>query len=335
MAGTLGAGAGAVLPAPASKENGGASHCSSHGLFAYAAGSSVVVIDVRSMQLVSVLPMPAPRSTPSSSAPYVTAVQWTPEGVTRDLTNDGQSMHLRLAAGDRQGRIAIWDVGLGEVVTWLGVEQEKNRLGVQDVRWVFGHPWLIMAIHGPSLVALWDPGSGRCLWKFDAAPEVLAFMRCDPWDARQVCLLGLKGLLLSIFIAGPADGEVSVKQYPLGTIEERSTTGSAAGSDREKAGKDGSSGGSSSGSSSAGAPALASAPGVYVRCLFSERTKGLLYIMHPREIIVFDLHFFLPLGSTGMPRGCGKLLDLFALVDDEIIYCAHIDGKISAWRRKE
>jgi uncharacterized cupin superfamily protein len=67
------------------------------------------------MQLVVVLPMPALKVSPLLPAPFVTAVQWDPEGIQRDVTQDVSSTaHLQLAAGDRHGRIAIWDVAAGE-----------------------------------------------------------------------------------------------------------------------------------------------------------------------------------------------------------------------------
>ena len=47
-----------MLPGPPSRENGGCVQCSEKGLLAYRAGHNIVIIETRSMQLVSVLPMP-------------------------------------------------------------------------------------------------------------------------------------------------------------------------------------------------------------------------------------------------------------------------------------
>jgi hypothetical protein len=324
-------GVGWVLAGPASKENGGAAHTSLHGLLAYGAGSSVIVADVRSMQLVVVLPMPALKVSPLLPAPFVTAVQWNPEGIQRDVTQDVLSTaHLQLAAGDRHGRIAIWDVAAGEVGTWLELEADKGRQGIQDLCWVCGQPLLLAAIHGPSLIVIWNTSSGHYFWKFDAGSEMLGCIRCDPFDSRQMCVMGLKGLLLSVLVTGTTESEVLVKQYLHPGADEKGVS-SAVG---EKGVKDGLASSSGGGSTSAGAPALASAPGCVIRCMFSTRTRGLLYIMLPREIVVFDLVFGLPLASTALPRGCGKFLELLADVDGDILYCAHQDGKVSAWKRR-
>ncbi|KAL2468265.1 WD repeat-containing protein 11-like [Forsythia ovata] len=47
-----------MLPGPPSKNNGGAADISNTGLLAYAAGSSVTIVDVNSMQLIFTLPLP-------------------------------------------------------------------------------------------------------------------------------------------------------------------------------------------------------------------------------------------------------------------------------------
>lgn len=324
MAG-VGTGVGWVLSPPPSKENGGAAHCSPHGLVAYGAGSSVVVMEPRSMQLIAVLPMPASKNAPLQPAPFVTAVQWTPETIPRDLAaQDSSTAHLQLAVGDRQGRVAIWDVASGDVCTWLEVDPEKGRQGIQDLCWVYGQPWLLAVIHGPTCLNIWDPTSGRCIWRFDSGGELLGCVRADPFDSRQFCLVGLRGLLLSILVGGVSESDILTKKYVLPGQDEKGTV-------VEKT-KDGA---PSSGSTSSGAPALASAPGVIVRCLYSRTRRGLVYVMTPREIVVVDLAFGMPLASTSLPRSCSKLLDLLACTDGDILYCAHQDGKVTAWRRKE
>eukprot|EP00250_Pteridium_aquilinum_P015429 c22572_g1_i1 orf=475-4656(+) len=328
-----------MLVGPAVKENSGSCHCSSHGLLAYGAGSSIVIVDVRSMQLVTVIPMPSPGSTAFMPAPFVTSVQWTPEGLQRDLTQESSTAHLRLAVGDKQGRIAIWNVGTGEINTWLSLEADRGKLGIQDMCWVCGQPWSLIAIHGSSLVSLWDTNTGRSIWRLDATPEILGCIKCDPFDARQVCVVGSKGLVLSLHIAGMPELDVIVKRYKLSIVEERGNNSMAAagkgiggGGDRDS-GKDG---GSVSGAGSSAvvnqtSPFLA---GNNIKCLFSNTSRGILYIMFPRELFVFDLQFGTVLSNAGLPRGCGKFLDLVAVVDGDVLYCVHTDGKLTAWKRK-
>ncbi|KAL2631416.1 hypothetical protein R1flu_016102 [Riccia fluitans] len=322
-----GSGAGGMIAGPGSKENGGSAHCSAHGLLAYGAGSSIVVVDVRSMQLVVVLPMPSARSNPMLPAPYVTALQWIPECMSRDLTQEVSTSHLRLAVGDRQGRVAIWDTAAKDIVVWMNLETDRGRLGIQDVCWVYGHPWLLAVIHGPSLLAIWDPYQARPIWKYDAGAEYFSCIRCDPFDARQVCVVGLRGLLLSLLVNGISENDVASKHYNVVVSEERSSGNLGMPSGKE--------GAPSSASTSAGAPALAAYPGAVAKAMFSPRTRSLLYLVYSREIIVFDLNFGMTLGTTPMPRGVGKLQDVLAVADHDILYCAHQDGKLSVWVKKE
>ncbi|KAL2467520.1 WD repeat-containing protein 11 [Forsythia ovata] len=68
-----------MLPGPPSKNNGGAADISNAGLLAYAAGSSVTIVDVNSMQLVFTLPLPLHPSSAgtivaASLSPFITVV---------------------------------------------------------------------------------------------------------------------------------------------------------------------------------------------------------------------------------------------------------------------
>ncbi|MCO5554087.1 hypothetical protein L7F22_007613 [Adiantum nelumboides] len=327
-----------MLVAPAVRENNGSCHCSSHGLLAYGAGSSIVIVDVRSMQLVTVLPMPSPGTTAFQPAPFVTSVQWTPEGLQRDLTLESPTAHLRLAVGDKQGRIALWNVGTGEISTWLGLEAERGKLGIQDMCWVYGQPWSLIAIHGNSLISLWDTNTGRSIWRLDATPEVLGCVKCDPFDARQVCVIGSKGLVLSLHIGGILGVDVMVKRYQLNVAEEGGNSVVPAsgkvngGSTDRDLGRDG---GNATCASSSAVVNQISAPlmGNNIKCLFSTNSRGIMYIMFPREFFVFDLEFGTMLSNAGLPRGCGKLLELVA-VEGDVLYCAHKDGRLTAWRKK-
>ncbi|KAJ6296330.1 hypothetical protein OIU78_024221 [Salix suchowensis] len=48
-----------------------------------------------------------------------------------------------------------------------------------------------------------------------------------------------------------------------------------------------------------------------------------------------DLKYKTVLFSAALPRGCGKFLDVLPDPNNELLYCAHLDGKLSIWRRKE
>ncbi|MQL84597.1 hypothetical protein Taro_017099 [Colocasia esculenta] len=333
-----------MLPGPPSRDNGGGcADLSAAGLLAYGAGSSVVVADPRSMQLVSVLPMPAPSraggSSPSSGlAPFVTSVRWTPQPLPRDLLalDEPSTSHLRLAVGDRQGRIAIWDFRFRRVLLWLEFDasfssssssSDRVKLGVQDLCWVRSDCWILASISGPSLVALWDTASGRCIWKYDASPEFLSCLRRDPFDARHFCTVGLRGFMLSAKVLGGRTGQdidVFLKEHQVpgavGDLAELQRI------EREAL---------SSGTASASAPAFAVFPHPLVRFCFSRLWRHILLVTFPREMILFDLQYGTSLSCMSMPRGCGKIMDVIADPDEDLAYCVHLDGKLSTWKRKK
>ncbi|XP_010247604.1 PREDICTED: WD repeat-containing protein 11-like [Nelumbo nucifera] len=319
-----------MLPGPPSRNNGGSAHCSTNGLLAYGAGSSVVVVDSRTMQLISVLPMPAPSASPIGLAPFVTAVCWTPQPIRRDLlTHEPSNSHLLIAVGDRQGRIALWDFRLRQVILWLEFDSptslafsDKSKPGIQDLCWIRAKAdsLILASISGPSLLSLWNTSNGRCIWRYDASPEYFSCIRRDPFDFRHFCALGLKGFLLSVIVHGEEENDVVIKELHVPTFSDFR--------ELHKVEKEG-------GNNPATSPALAVFPLFIVRFSFSPQWRYILFVTFPKELVVFDLQYETSLASASLPRKCGKFLDVLPDPDNDWLYCAHLDGKISIWRRKE
>lgn len=90
-----------------------------------------------------------------------------------------------------------------------------------------------------------------------------------------------------------------------------------------------------SSSSPPSSPASAAFPLYSARFAFSPHWKNILFVTFPRELMVFDLQYETPLSTTPLPRGCAKFLDVLPDPNQELLYCAHVDGRLSIWRRKE
>ncbi|KAK9141734.1 hypothetical protein Syun_011134 [Stephania yunnanensis] len=320
----------AMLPGPTSRNNGGSSDCSCSGLLAYGAGSSVAVVDTRSMQLVSVLPLPSPASHHRSLAPFVTSVRWTPQPLRRDiLTHEPSSSHLLLAVGDRQGSLSLFDLRhLPPRPPLLSLHLDSSRSGIQDLCWIrsgsASHSWILAAVHGPSLLSLWSLSTSRCFWKYDASPEFLSCLRRDPFDSRRFCALGLRGFLLSLKVVGDGEEDVVAKEVQIPVAAGESAELQRLEREREK----------ENGAGAAGAPSMAAFPNYVVRCCFLPRWRHVVVVAFPKELVVFDLQYEVVLSTAPLPRGCGKFVDVVADPDNEVLYCAHSDGKLSVWRRK-
>ncbi|KAM1076118.1 hypothetical protein ACFX19_024085 [Malus domestica] len=160
-----------MLPGPPSRKNFGSTDLSLFGLLAFPSGSSISVLNARSMQLVVNIPMPPPTkssSTSSSLSPFVTSVRWTPLPLRRDLlSTEPSSSHLFLAAGDHQGHIALLDLCLKSPVLWFDTDSSPSKLAIQDLAWVQARPdsYLIASISGFSSLSLYNSSTGRCFWK--------------------------------------------------------------------------------------------------------------------------------------------------------------------------
>ncbi|XP_027330478.1 WD repeat-containing protein 11 isoform X1 [Abrus precatorius] len=309
-----------MLPGPPSRNNFGSADLSPHGLMAFPSGSSISIVDTRSMQLLTSFPIPPP---PSSAAPFVTTLRWSPLPLSRHLlSSEPSSSHLLLAAGDRQGRIALLDFRLKNALLWFDTDSKQ---GIQDLCWVQARPdsYLLAAINGPSTLSLYNASTGRCVWKYDASPEYFSCIRRDPFDSRRICAIGLKGFLLSIVLLGDSEDSVVIKEHQIRTDS----------SELLKLERDAASA-SSTATSAAPSPASATFPLYAARFAFSQQWRHILFVTFPRELIVFDLQYETVVFSSALPRGCGKFLDVLPDPNNEWIYCAHLDGKLSAWRRK-
>ncbi|KAA8523002.1 hypothetical protein F0562_009425 [Nyssa sinensis] len=319
-----------MLPGPPSRNNGGSADLSPSGLLAYASGSSVAVLDSRSMQLVSVIPLPPPSTSSSTTtsaaslSPFVTSVRWSPQPLRRDLLSHDPSStsHLLLAAGDRQGRIALLDLRLKSPLLFLDPDPSASKLGIQDLCWIKtrNDSWILAALSGPSRLILYNTSTGRCFFKYDASPEFFSCIHRDPFDSRHLCAIGLKGFLLSVKVLGDTEDEIAIKELQIRTDT----------SELQKLERD--AGGSLTSNTS---PALAVFPLYIVKFAFSPQWKHILFATFPRELVVFDLQYETTLFAAGLPRGCGKFLDVLPDPNVELLYCAHLDGRLSTWRRKE
>lgn len=190
--------------------------------------------------------------------------------------------------------------------------------------WIQSRPdtWILAAITGPSIVSLFNTCTGRCFFKYDAAPEYFSCICRDPYDSRHFCALGLKGFLLfGKVLNDNSEDDVSLKELQIGTDT----------SELHRLEKDANTGASSNTTS----PALAVFPTYIAKCAFSPQWKHIMFVSFPRELVVYDLKYETALFGASLPRGFGKFIDVLPDPSMELLHCVHLDGKLSTWRRKE
>ncbi|KAK9845287.1 hypothetical protein WJX81_002462 [Elliptochloris bilobata] len=298
------------LPGPALPANAGACDLLAGEVFAYAVGSGTGVVDVRRMQLACVL-QGRHRGTP------VTAVSWCPECHSRELA---ETSNLRLASGDSEGRVVVWDVAAAAAIAALedpaGVAPGAagSRAGgpgrggaVRGLAWVLAGPAALAVALSSGHFLIWDPASCTVLWRKDFGGEAaLGSVRVDPRDARRAILTGDRGQLSVLSLTAPERGRVEVTQYSVDVS--------------------------------------ASKPGDAFRAAFS-CTRDLLFVLMPREVIVFDLEFGQPAASTPLPKSRPAFRDVLGCFGHrtagrglhdggvDLLYLSHQDGSVSVWRR--
>ncbi|KAK9829709.1 hypothetical protein WJX72_007460 [[Myrmecia] bisecta] len=295
------------LPGPASKNNAGAADMLAGEAFAYAVSSAVAVVDVHRMQLACVL-----QGGHKSAA--VTAVSWCPECHTRDLKGPS---HLRLASGDQEGRVVVWDVTSANVIATLddphqaatGAGRKADKpAGIKDLAWVMSSPCLLGILMASGLFVVWDTRGGGVVWKKDfGAEQLLASIKVNPTDMRHICLCGQKGSIVVLRLVNMARDKVEQQTYKVDMTNSKAND--------------------------------------TLRCCFST-TRDLLYVMLPREVVVFDLEFGQPAASTTLQSarpafrdilGCFGHTDVGRGVAEggvDLLYCSHQDGSLSIWRRQ-
>jgi len=82
-------------------------------------------------------------------------------------------------------------------------------------------------------------------------------------------------------------------------------------------------------------PASAVFPLYSAKFSFSPHWKHILFATFPRELFVFDLKYEAALYVVALPRGYAKFVDVLPDPSQEFLYCLHLDGRLSIWRRKE
>ncbi|KAE8669041.1 WD repeat-containing protein 11-like isoform X2 [Hibiscus syriacus] len=268
-----------TLPGPPTSNNFGSADLSPSGLLAFAFGSSVSVVDSRSLQLFATIPLPPPSSSNSSSSlsPFVTSVRWTPLPLGCDLlSTEPSSSHLILAAADRHGRIALLDFRLRSLILSIDPPDPSSKFGVQDLCWVQARSdsFHLASLRGPSYLSLYNTSSSRCIFKYDASPEYLSLL-------------------------GEGEDDIALKKPQIRTdctellkLEKDAAAG----------------GGGGSSSSSSSSPVSAVFPLYAVRLAFSPHWKNVIYVAFPKELVVFGLKYETTLLSATLPRGCPSFL---------------------------
>ncbi|TRY60023.1 hypothetical protein DNTS_011017 [Danionella cerebrum] len=152
------------------------------GLIAQGCHSSILIIDPNTAQTIQVL---------ERHKANVVKVKWSRENYHHSLSSP---YSLRLASADAAGKIIVWDVVSGVA----HCEIQEHTKPIQDMDWLWAQDAsrdLLLAVHPPNYIVLWNGDTGTKLWKKSYAENILSFS-FDPFDpsnlAREHCPLFLQ-----------------------------------------------------------------------------------------------------------------------------------------------
>uniref|UniRef100_G1T6D8 WD repeat-containing protein 11 n=1 Tax=Oryctolagus cuniculus TaxID=9986 RepID=G1T6D8_RABIT len=151
------------------------------GLIAYGCHSLVVVIDSSTAQTLQVL---------EKHKADVVKVKWARENYHHNI---GSPYCLRLASADVTGKIIVWDVAAGVAQC----EIQEHAKPIQDVQWLWNQDAsrdLLLAVHPPNYIVLWNADTGTKLWRKSYADNILSFS-FDPFDPSHLTLLTSEGIV--------------------------------------------------------------------------------------------------------------------------------------------
>ncbi|OXB82590.1 UNVERIFIED_CONTAM: hypothetical protein H355_005845 [Colinus virginianus] len=170
------------------------------GLIAYGCHSLVLVVDADTAQTLQVL---------ERHKANVVKVKWAKENYHHNI---GSPYSLRLASADVTGKIIVWDVATGTA----RCEIQEHAKPIQDMQWLWNQDAsrdLLLAVHPPNYIVLWNADTGTKLWKKSYAENILSFS-FDPFDPSHLALLTSEGIVfISDFSPSKAPASSGKKVY--------------------------------------------------------------------------------------------------------------------------
>ncbi|MGH0115855.1 UNVERIFIED_CONTAM: hypothetical protein FKN15_054211 [Acipenser sinensis] len=259
------------------------------GLIAQGCHSVVLVIDPVTAQMIQAL---------ERHKANVVKVKWARENYHHST---GSPYSLRLASADVTGKIIVWDVTSGTACCEI---QEYSK-PIQDMEWMWNQDAsrdLLLAVHPPNYIVLWNADTGTKLWKKSYTENILSFS-FDPFDPSNLALLTSDGIVfISDFSHAKAPGSTGKKVYissPYSSpVHSKPTPATGAKKALNK-----------------------------LSYLPSKRNHMLL--LYPREILILDLEVSQTVGVVAIERTGIPFIQVIPCRQRDTLFCLHENGCIT------
>ncbi|KAK3094363.1 hypothetical protein FSP39_000768, partial [Pinctada imbricata] len=264
------------------------------GFLAYGCQSFVVVTDPKTVQVVQVL---------HRHQGNIVKVKWARENYHHDL---GSPYSLQLVSADSNGLIVVWDVATGKPKTEI-IDGTKP---IQDMEWLShqdaSHD-LLVALHPPYNLILWNTDTGTKLWKKSYTESLLSFS-FDPFNSKNIASANLK--------SDSANGQDKKASTSKNLAKRMTNILVGEGPNKKSSSEDEN-----------------VALNECLQLLYHRSCRHHLLLVYPREILILDLEInqtvgIIPMEKTGSPF-------VQSLRQRDVLLCLHENGSVTTRIRRK
>lgn len=315
-----------VLPGSLHVQNRGACDWGWQSLIAYGCQNFVVVFDPKSVQVIQVLNL--------HTAPC-TKVKWARENYHHDLNSP---YILRLASGDAVGNVIVWDSPQGTSVT----EFSDGNRPILDLEWLGTQDAchdLLVVLHAPSSMILWNADTGTKLWKKTFQEALLCFA-FDPFMPSNVTLMCQDWILFINDFSINRAPESNGRKFYLTNSGSSSPSSSFIGSpttgpDSKNTGKPSTprsalakmrlwAGGESRSRTGEESVALSDC----LQLVYLQSARHHLLALFPREVMILDMEINQAVCSFSLERNSPSFLQIIPCQQRDVLMCLHENGSV-------
>uniref|UniRef100_A0A6I8Q846 WD repeat-containing protein 11 n=1 Tax=Xenopus tropicalis TaxID=8364 RepID=A0A6I8Q846_XENTR len=300
-----------TLTGALTQQNKGALDWGCQGLIAYGCHTLVLVVDPSTAQTLQVL---------EKHKSSIVKVKWARENYHHNM---GSPYSLRLASADASGKIIVWDVGSGTT----RCEIQEHSKPIHDMQWLWSQDAsrdLLLAVHPPNLIVLWNADTGTKLWKKSYAENILSFS-FNPFQPSHLALLTSEGIVFvsdfspskpptssgrKVYISSPHASPAHTKPV--------TATGAKKALNKVKI---------LITNEKPSAEAVTLNECLQLSYLPSKRNHMLL--LYPREILILDLEVNQTVGVVAIERTGVPFLQVIPCFQRDVLFCLHENGCIT------
>ncbi|NWT69636.1 WDR11 protein, partial [Prunella himalayana] len=283
------------------------------GLIAYGCHSLVLVVDANSAQTLQVLER-------HKASVVKVRCSWFMENYHHNI---GSPYSLRLASADATGKIIVWDVATGAA----RCEIQEHSKPIQDMQWLWNQDAsrdLLLAVHPPNYIVLWNADTGTKLWKKSYAENILSFS-FDPFDPSHLALLTSEGIVfISDFSPSKAPASSGKKVYISSPHSSPSHNKLAAATGAKKA-LDKVKILISNEKPSAESVTLNDC----LQLSYLPSKRNYMLLLYPREILILDLEVNQTVGVIAIERTGVPFIQVIPCFQRDGLFCLHENGCIT------